>query len=47
MILETSCQARFMIPMAVSMGFGMLFATVILLALASCLYLRLEISGSA
>ncbi|HDZ48635.1 hypothetical protein LCGC14_0037840 [marine sediment metagenome] len=42
MILETSRQARFMIPMAISLGFGMLFATVILLVLVPCLYLGME-----
>ncbi|EWH02210.1 hypothetical protein Q427_10015 [Halomonas sp. BC04] len=42
MIFETSRQARFMIPMAISLGFGMLFATVILLVLVPCLYLMLE-----
>ncbi|MBR2514257.1 MAG: efflux RND transporter permease subunit [Halomonas sp.] len=42
MILETSRQARFMIPMAISLGFGMIFATVILLVLVPCLYLGLE-----
>lgn len=42
MILETSRQARFMIPMAISLGFGMLFATAILLVLVPCLYLGLE-----
>ncbi|SER81722.1 Multidrug efflux pump subunit AcrB [Vreelandella subterranea] len=42
MILETSRQARFMIPMAISLGFGMLFATLILLILVPCLYLSLE-----
>ena len=31
MILEKSMQARFLIPMAVSLGFGILFATVIVL----------------
>ena len=39
MILETSRQARFMIPMAISLGFCMLFATVILLLVVPCLYL--------
>ncbi|MFV0437080.1 MAG: efflux RND transporter permease subunit [Desulfopila sp.] len=39
MILETSRQARFMIPMAISLGFGILFATVITLVLVPCLYL--------
>ncbi|MCW4148970.1 efflux RND transporter permease subunit [Halomonas sp. 18H] len=42
MIMETSRQARFMIPMAISLGFGMLFATLILLILVPCLYLSLE-----
>jgi len=42
MILETSRQARFMIPMAISLGFGMIFATVILLVLIPCLYLGME-----
>ncbi len=42
MIFETSRQARFIIPMAISLGFGMLFATVILLVLVPCLYLMLE-----
>ncbi|MEM6961215.1 MAG: efflux RND transporter permease subunit, partial [Myxococcota bacterium] len=31
MILETSVQARFLIPMAISLGFGVLFATFIIL----------------
>jgi len=42
MILETSRQARFMIPMAISLGFGILFATVITLLLVPCLYLLVE-----
>jgi len=42
MILETSRQARFMIPMAVSLGFGILFATGITLLLVPCLYCVLE-----
>lgn len=42
MIFETSRQARFMIPMAISLGFGILFATVITLALVPCLYLVVE-----
>lgn len=42
MIFETSRQARFMIPMALSLGFGILFATVITLALVPCLYLIVE-----
>jgi multidrug efflux pump subunit AcrB len=42
MIFETSRQARFLIPMALSLGFGILFSTVILLILVPCLYLAIE-----
>jgi len=42
MIFETSRQARFLIPMAVSLGFGVLFSTLITLALVPCLYLIVE-----
>jgi len=42
MIFETSRQARFMIPMALSLGFGILFATVITLILVPCLYLLID-----
>jgi len=42
MIFETSRQARFMIPMAISLGFGIVFATVITLALVPSLYLIIE-----
>ncbi len=42
MILETSVQARFLIPMAISLGFGVLFATGITLLLIPRLYLVLE-----
>jgi multidrug efflux pump subunit AcrB len=42
MIFETSRQARFMIPMALSLGFGILFATIITLVLVPCLYLIIE-----
>jgi len=42
MILERSLQAKFLIPMAVSLGYGVLFATVITLLLIPCLYLILE-----
>jgi len=42
MIFETSRQARFLIPMALSLGFGILFATVITLVLVPCLYLMIE-----
>ncbi len=42
MIFETSVQARFLIPMALSLGFGVLFATFVILLLVPCLYLALE-----
>ncbi|MCF7956354.1 MAG: efflux RND transporter permease subunit [Phycisphaerae bacterium] len=42
MILEKSLQARFLIPMAVSLAFGILFATVITLILVPSLYMVIE-----
>jgi len=42
MILETSVQARFLIPMAISLGFGIIFATGITLLLIPTLYMILE-----
>lgn len=42
MIFETSRQARFMIPMAISLGYGILFATAVTLILVPCLYLMIE-----
>ncbi len=42
MIFETSRQARFMIPMALSLGYGILFATLITLLLVPCLYMIVE-----
>lgn len=42
MIFETSRQARFMIPMALSLGYGILFATAICLVLVPCLYVLME-----
>ncbi len=41
-ILEKSVQAQFLIPMAISLGFGILFATLITLLLVPALYLILE-----
>lgn len=41
-ILERSLQARFLIPMAISLGYGVLFATGITLLLIPCLYIILE-----
>ncbi len=45
MILETSRQARFLIPMAISLGFGILFATGITLLLIPSLTMILEDLG--
>ncbi len=42
MILETSRQARFLVPMAISLGFGILFATLITLVMVPALYLVFE-----
>ena len=42
MIFETSRQARFLIPMALSLGYGILFATLITLILVPSLYLIIE-----
>ena len=39
---ETSLQAQFVIPMAISIGFGIMFATVITLFLIPALYMMLE-----
>jgi len=46
-ILETSRQAYYLIPMAVSLGFGIIFATSIILVLVPCLYMILEDAVSA
>lgn len=42
MIFETSRQARFLVPMAISLGYGILFGTLITLVLVPCLYLAVE-----
>ncbi len=51
-ILETSRQAYYLIPMAISLGFGIVFATSIILVIVPCLYMILEdvvnaVSGEA
>ena len=38
-LLETSMQARFLIPMVASLAFGVLFATGVTLVFVPCLYL--------
>jgi multidrug efflux pump subunit AcrB len=42
MIFESSMQARFLIPMAISLGFGILFATVIILLIVPSVYMILD-----
>ncbi len=42
MLLETSTQAQAIIPMAISLAFGIIFATVITLLLVPCLYVMLD-----
>ena len=41
-ILETSSQAYQLIPMAISLGFGIIFATSIILLIVPCLYMILD-----
>jgi predicted RND superfamily exporter protein len=42
MIAEKSIQAQFLVPMAISLAFGVLFATCITLVLVPSLYMILE-----
>ena len=42
MIFETSVQAKFLIPMAISLGFGVLFATFIILLLVPSFFMVVE-----
>ncbi|MCP4599724.1 MAG: efflux RND transporter permease subunit [Proteobacteria bacterium] len=42
MIFETSMQARFLIPMAVTLGFGVLLGTAVTLCIVPALYMVLE-----
>ncbi|MEM9059757.1 MAG: efflux RND transporter permease subunit [Pseudomonadota bacterium] len=42
MIFETSRQAKFLIPMAISLGYGIVFATLVVLFLIPALYMVLE-----
>jgi hypothetical protein len=42
MLLERSLQAAFLIPLAISLAFGVLFATVVTLFIVPALYLILE-----
>lgn len=42
MIFETSRQARFLVPMAISLGFGIIFATLLTLILLPALFIIVE-----
>ena len=42
MIFETALQARYLIPIAISLGFGILFGTVIILVIVPTVYLIVE-----
>ena len=42
MIFETAVQAKFLIPMAISLGFGILFGTAIILTIVPSVYLIVE-----
>ena len=42
MIFETSMQARFLVPMAISLGFGVMFTTFVILVLVPVLYAILQ-----
>ena len=42
MLFEQSLQARFLIPMAISLAFGVLFSTFVILVLTPVLYVILE-----
>lgn len=44
-ILETSLQAQFLVPMAVSIAFGLMFATGVVLLIVPCLYAILARMG--
>ncbi|WP_371376205.1 efflux RND transporter permease subunit [Thalassotalea aquiviva] len=41
-MLETSMQATLVVPMAISLGYGVLFATIVTLVLVPCLYIFIE-----
>ena len=41
-MFETSLQAKFVIPMAVALGFSVLYATIVTLLLVPCMYLMLQ-----
>ena len=45
-MFETSLQAKFVIPMAVALGFAVMFATLITLVLVPCLYIVMSDVGN-
>jgi len=45
MIFETSIQAKFLVPMALSIGFGILFATFVILLIVPSLYIAVDDIG--
>ena len=45
MILEESLQAQYIVPMAISLGFGIAFTTAIIVFLTPSLYLILDDFG--
>ena len=42
MLLERSVQAQFLIPLAITLGFGVLFGTFVTLLLIRCGYMILD-----
>lgn len=42
LITETSLQARFLVPMAISLGFGIVLSTAVTLVIVPCFYLGIE-----
>ncbi len=47
LLMETSLQAQFLIPMAVSLAFGVVFSSPVILVLVPCTYMILEDLGRA
>ena len=45
LLAERSVTAQFLIPMATSLGFGVIFATVISLVIVPCLYVIIDDVG--
>ncbi len=47
LLMETSLQAQFLIPMAISLAFGVVFSSPVILVLVPCTYMILEDMGRA